>query len=80
MRKIIGILIYVVFGLYVFISELILIEELMGILGIILGIFFFPILLVVMPFYALFAYGNWILLTLSILTPLVSNLIIGEDY
>jgi hypothetical protein len=30
----------------------------MGTLGIILGIFFFLILLVAMPFYALFANGN----------------------
>ncbi len=78
-RKIVGIIIYIIGGLYVFISEVILLGNLWGTLGVVLGVVFFPILLIAMPFYALFAFGNWILLVISIITPLLSGLIMGKD-
>jgi hypothetical protein len=79
MRKIIGISLYGIAGLYLLITELILLSELWGLIGVFLVLTLFPILLVAMPFYALFAYGNWILLVISIATPIISGFIMGKN-
>lgn len=79
MKKIFGLVISVGIGIYLFIAELILIYNLWGIIGIILGVFLFPILLFVMPFYALFAYGNWWLLALSIVDVLIQFIVLKDD-
>ena len=77
MRNFLGGVIYIIGGLYVFIVESIYLYELFGIGGIVTAILFFPIVLVIMPFYALFAIGDWTLLVISILTPIIANLLMA---
>lgn len=56
---------YIFFGGWAFLIEIYYAYILFDVMGIILGIFIFPALLLAMPFYALFAFGNLSPLILS---------------
>ena len=77
-RKILGFLIFFVGGGYVFIVELIMVYSLMGFWGFFLGFFLFPGVFAIMPFVAIFIFGNWLLLILTILIPVVGMLLMAD--
>jgi hypothetical protein len=62
---ILGFIMFIVCGGLAFFLELYYAYWTMGLLGVVLGIFIFPVLLVAMPFYALFAFGDLLPLLLS---------------
>lgn len=71
MRKIFVVLLYIVWavlGLWSFLIELFYAYSLWGLMGIILGLTVFPILFTAMPFYILFAFGNFSPLILGVLS------------
>lgn len=54
----IGILVWVVGGLWGFVLCLAIVEEVLGFFGVVLGFVFFPVLFIAAPWYALVAWGN----------------------
>lgn len=55
-------------ALAAFIFDLYCAYILFGFIGIMLGIFIFPVLLVAIPFYMLFKYGVWLSLALTVIS------------
>jgi len=60
----IGVLIWVVAGLWGFFLELQIVNKIAGFWGLVIGFTILPITFFVAPFYALIAWGNWIPLVL----------------
>ncbi len=54
-----GYILYFIFGIWSFLVNLSIANEILGFWGVLLGFTLFPVLLVVMPWYALVAWGNW---------------------
>lgn len=77
--KVLGWILFIVCGLWAFIIELYYAYNILGFLGIVLGIAIFPALLAAMPFYALFAFGNWSPLVLSIIS-IIGQLIASKSH
>ena len=71
MRKTFVVLLYIVYivlGLWSFLIELVYAYQLWGLMGIILGLIVCPVLFTAMPFYILFAFGNFLPLILGVLS------------
>lgn len=56
---ILGYIAFVVFGLWGFIIELIIVNYVAGFWGMVVGFMILPVTLIVAPWYALVAWGNW---------------------
>jgi len=56
---------YFIFGVWGFLLNISLVSETMGLLGVIVGVTFFPVVLIAMPWYAAVALGNWLLLEVT---------------
>ena len=57
--KTLGCIVFAIFGLWGFIIELVIINEVAGFWGLVIGFMLLPVTFVVAPWYALVAWGNW---------------------
>lgn len=57
--NILGVIAFVVFGLWGFIIELSIINYIAGFWGVVIGFMILPATLIATPWYALIAWGNW---------------------
>jgi len=57
--RILGIIGMIIFGIWSFIIAAGIVIEAVGLWGVVVGIFFAPIILVAAPWYALVVYGTW---------------------
>ncbi len=55
-----GIVLWVIFGLISFIISLMIVNEVAGFLGVVIAFVFTPVMLAVVPWYALIAWGNFL--------------------
>lgn len=70
-----GMLVYFLGGMVALFINILIIKEVLGVVGVILGIVLFPFLITIAPWYALFAWGHW--------TPLLityGTMIIGTGF
>lgn len=57
--KVLGGIMFAIFGLWGFIIELAIVNHVAGFWGVVVGIMILPVTLVAAPWYALVAWGNW---------------------
>jgi hypothetical protein len=58
--KVLGGIMFFVFGLWGFIVELAIVNHVAGFWGVVIGIMILPVTLIAAPWYALVAWGNWV--------------------
>ena len=69
MRNILGNILIIagyILGGIAFLYDLFCAYNIMGFIGIVLGVFIFPALLIAVPFYMIFKYGIWVSMVLTI--------------
>jgi len=57
--KLLGVIAFVIFGLWGFIIELAIVSYVAGFWGVVFGFIILPITFTITPWYALVAWGNW---------------------
>ena len=58
--KVLGGIMFFIFGLSGFIVELVIVNHVAGFWGVVIGFVILPVTLVAAPWYALVAWGNWV--------------------
>ena len=84
--KILGVISFIIFGLWGLFLEVAIVNEVAGFLGVVLGFMLLPVMFAVVPWYAGVVWGNWLPLMVcyggGILTAILfglGSIIAGDD-
>ncbi len=75
--NVLGVIIWVIFGLWGFIIEVAIVNQVAGFWGLVVAFMLLPITLAVTPWYALVAWGNWFPLVIVYGGGIVGTLFFG---